>query len=100
MCKLWGTFAFDKATNEQTDIKHEMWYKHLECHFQLKIVETRSLRGGWELFTYAASKAKCLPHFVFYICLSVRRFVEGRIQLPKMCVLFCLVHIVKRSFFF
>ena len=32
-------------------------------------------------------------HFVFYICLSVRRFVEG-----KICTLFCLAHFKKRSF--
>ena len=25
MCKLSANFAFDKATNGQTDIKHEMW---------------------------------------------------------------------------
>ena len=25
MCKFEANFAFDKATNRQTDIKHEMW---------------------------------------------------------------------------
>ena len=30
---------------------------------------------------------------VLYICLSVRRFVEGNINLPKICTLICLVHI-------
>ena len=32
-------------------------------------------------------------HFVFYICLSVRCFVKGKIG-----TLFCLVHIKRRSF--
>ena len=39
--------------------------------------------------------AKCLPHFVFYICLSVYCFVEGNICWNAQ---FCLVHIKKRLF--
>ena len=37
-------------------------------------------------------------HFVFYnyICLSVRRFVSRRQNVPKMCTLFCLVRIIQR----
>ena len=35
--------------------------------------------------------------FVFYICLSVCRFIKGNIRRSKMCTLFCLVDIKKHS---
>ena len=62
-------------------------------------LQTRSLRG-WELFTYDLQKwhwAKCLPHFVFYICLPVHHFVEGKIC--RKCA-HCFVQSIlkKRSF--
>ena len=60
-------------------------------HFQ-----TQSLRG-WELFNYDLQQwhwAKCFPHFVFYICLSLCR----RQRMPKICTMFYLVNIKKRSF--
>ena len=69
-----------------------------------RIFQTRSLRGwDWEFFTYDLQKwhsVKCSPHFVCFISivLSVRRFVEGNINLPKIHKLFCLVHIKKRPF--
>ena len=52
----------------------------------------------WELLTYDRQKwhwANCLPYLVFYICLSVRRFVDRRQNWPKMRTLFCIVHIKK-----
>ena len=42
-------------------------------------------------------KAKYLPHFVFYISL-VRSSLCRKQNLQKMCTLFFLVHIIKRSF--
>ena len=73
MCEFSAYFAFDKATDGRTDIKHEMWKT---------------------LCSVSLLKSKCFPHFVFYICLSLCR----RQRMPKIHTLCCLVHIKKRSF--
>ena len=50
---------------------------------QIYIYKTRNVVN-----TYLMSR---LPHFMFYICLSIHRFVEGKIC--SKCAQFCLVHI-------
>ena len=55
---------------------------------------TRSLWGR-ERFTDNLQQwhwAKCFPHFMFYICLSLCQ----RQHMPKNCILFCLVDNKKR----
>ena len=50
MCEFSANVAFDKATNGQTDIKHEM-SKILNSMSLLKTVDEK-LQTRWELFTY------------------------------------------------
>ena len=79
MCEFLASAAFDKRTNRYIYI----WY----------IYKTRNVEMSQQWHW-----AKCFPHFVFYICLSVCRVVEGNIYRTFAHCFVRLVHVKKRSF--
>ena len=66
---------------------------HQRCHFSFKInFQTQPLRG-WERFKTDLLKGHRVitTSRLFFICLSVRRLLCGRPNLPKMCIFYCFV---------
>ena len=100
MLKFSAYIPFDKATNGQTNIKHEMG-KTLSSMSLLTIVDEKlHRRRERELFTYNLQQWHWLTELnVFPIScfISVCRFVEGN-ACRKSAHCFCVVNIKKRSF--
>ena len=85
--------AFNKATNGQTDTKHEKERKLQVWSLDFKN-SIFAREGAFQLNSSTVHiQLSLFLLFVFYICLSVCRFC-----MPKIRTLFCLVNIEKRSF--